>query len=169
MLMMSPLSKKALRKQKRRERDKHRGKLGRERFSYASADLAKVMKLAFEAGEIASIFGLEGPLRATIRSDLCLVGWRWRDADNMARELLEDAFRKLHAMRPSWYEGQREWVIHEGVLIERTRCMTCGKKLPEGHKKFCSRLCAHIMHDRVGRVKRASEDQVVWSATKSWI
>ncbi|MFP4250929.1 MAG: hypothetical protein ACLFU7_14810, partial [Armatimonadota bacterium] len=82
----------AQRKAARREREARRGRLGRQRFDHLAGDLARVIRLAFQAGDTGSLFGLEGPLRAGIRSDLCLMGWKWADADFMARELLDEAF-----------------------------------------------------------------------------
>ena len=104
-------------------------------------EIARIIRLAFEAGEIASMLGLEGPLRASLRADLCLRGWHWMDADRAAIDIVASALRFLGAERPDWYEGQREWTIEAGTLIERTRCARCHKKLPEGNFKYCSRLC----------------------------
>ncbi|VDS09303.1 hypothetical protein PARHAE_02501 [Paracoccus haematequi] len=146
------------RKRARDEQDARRGKLGKGRFDALVVRLVGVIKLAFEAGDTGSMFGLEGPLRHGIRSDLCLQGWRWQAADDMARELLADAFRMARAIRPGWDEGQPDWTIHAGTLIERTLCVRCKAPLPERHFKFCSDLCAsahfHMMADR----KQASED-----------
>ena len=115
-------------KEHRRIRDARRGKLGPGRFDNLVRALARVIRLAFEARATASFWGLEGPLRAGIRSDLCLQGWRWRDADDMARELLAEAFRVVRATRPTWNEGQPEWAIPANTLIERTRCARCGSR-----------------------------------------
>lgn len=110
MLMMTPQFAKQLRKEQRRERERLRGRLGRARFDALAGELARLIRLAFAAGDTGSLFGLEGPLRHGIRSDLCLAGWRWETADAMARDLLEEAFRRARAVRPDWYEGQPEWV-----------------------------------------------------------
>lgn len=79
----------------------------------------------------------------------------------MAREMLADAFRMAGAVRPSWNEGQLEWTIEAGTLIERTRCVRCHKPLPEGHHKFCGEICAGssvgTMHEKCrkrGRTRR---------------
>ncbi|WCR01913.1 hypothetical protein [Paracoccus saliphilus] len=145
----------------RRERDARRGRLGPGRFDNLVRELAGVIRLAFEAGATSSLFGLEGPLREGIRADLCRQGWHWQDADDMARELLEYAFRKVHAIRPSWEEGQREWAIHAGTLIERTRCIRCHTPLPEGHYKFCSNICGASHSQRLATRKRASDEKAV--------
>ena len=123
-----------------------------------------MIRLAFEAGATTSLFGLEGTLRQAIRSDLCLQGWRWIEADAMARELMDNAFRVARAVRPTWNEGQPEWVIEAGTLIERTRCAHCHKPLPEGHHKFCSNLCSNTYHSRLTRMREGNENQVLKAA-----
>lgn len=152
----------------RRERDARRGKLGKGRFDAIVKELAAVIRLAFEAGATATLFGLEGPLRQGIRSDLCREGWNWHDADQMAREMLAECFRRTGANRPGWEEGQLEWTVHAGTLIERTRCARCHGPLPDGHYKFCSNLCGLSHRRHLQLVKAAGEDQAVKLAT-NWI
>ena len=168
MLVMTPQAKALLRKERRRERDAMRGKLGDGRFDPLVKELARVIRLAFEAGDTGSLFGLEGPLRAGIRSDLCRQGWGWERADLAARDLLDEAFRTVHAIRPPWDEGQPEWTIHAGTLIERTRCARhgCGKPLPEGHYKYCSRLCGLAQQKANALMKEASADNIVQLAVR---
>lgn len=60
MLVMSPEMKRRLRRERNRERDALRGRVGAGRFHAMVKDLAALVRLAFEAGETASIFGLEG-------------------------------------------------------------------------------------------------------------
>lgn len=153
------------RKQQRRERDARRGRLGKGRFDNLVRELAGLSRLAFQAGAVGSLFGLEGPLRHQIRSDLCLQGWEWKEADDMARELLGMAYMALRAKRPDWDEGQPEWAIATNILIERTRCVRCHAQLPEGHWKFCSDLCKSGHHVRNGAIRRASEDEALRIAT----
>ncbi|MBL3571951.1 hypothetical protein DSD19_05450 [Rhodovulum sp. BSW8] len=167
MLMMTPAAAKMKRKLEGREREARRGRLGQARFDALAGELAAVIRLAFEAGATATLFGLEGPLRHGIRSDLCLMGWTWESADLMARELLDEAFKRVRAVRPTWNEGQPEWVIEAGTLIERTRCINCGKPLPEGHHKYCGEICADSKRRRVARIKEASEDRAVVLAIRS--
>lgn len=166
MLTMHPRFAKQLRKAARRERDALRGRLGKTRFDAILTDIVAVIRLAFAAGATATLFGLEGPLRAALRSDLCLQGWRWRDADTMARFLLEEAFRTVRAERPDWNEGQPEWVISSGDLIERTRCAQCHNPLPEGRPKFCSDGCRNVYHLRLIRRREAQEDLALDLAIK---
>ena len=154
------------RKRARNERDARRGRLGPGRFDALVRELAGVIRLAFEAGATGSLFGLEGPLRHAIRSDLCLQGWRWKDADAMAREMMDEAFRAVRATRPTWNEGQPEWTIPANTLIERTRCVRCGKPLPEGHHKFCSDLCASAHGKRLAAIREADEARAVLMAIR---
>ncbi len=163
---MMMLDAKAKRKEQRRERDRLRGRLGPGRFDALVQELAGVIRLAFEAGATASLWGLEGPLRHAIRSDLCLQGWKWKAADQMARDVLDEAFRRVRANRPTWEEGQPEWVIHEGLLIERTRCANCHKPLPEGHYKYCSKLCSDVSSARARRHGEMTEEQVQKTVAK---
>jgi hypothetical protein len=148
----------------RRAHDARRGRLGAARYDALLNELARVIRLAFEAGATASLWGLEGPLRAGIRSDLCLQGWRWKDADALAQDVLADAFRRVGAVRPSWNEGQPEWTIEAGTLIERTRCARCHKPLPEGHYKFCGSTCKRNHHSQLARKRNANEDAAVHMA-----
>jgi len=156
-----------LRKQARKERDAQRGRLGPGRADALVRQLAAAIQLAFEAGATATLFGLEGPLRHAIRSDLCLQGWSWTEADSMARDMLEQAFRAARASRPAWNEGQKEWTLDGGTLIGHTRCIRCCKPLPEGHFKYCSHLCTSAHHNAIARIKNANEDQAVKLAIRS--
>lgn len=155
-------------RRERREREARRGKIGAQRYDMLVANLASAIRLAFEAGATATLWGLEGPLRAGIRSDLCRQGWGWLNADLAARDMLAEAFRRVRAVRPSWDEGQPEWVVHAGTLIERTRCARrgCGRDLPEGHHKFCSRLCQLAHNSSIARMKEASADNAVEMAVQ---
>ncbi len=160
MLVMTPQAKAMLRKERRRERDAMRGKLGEARHRALVDKLAQVIRTEREAGRIATPFNLEGPLRHAIRAKLCREGWGWADAAQMARDLLEATFNRLGANRPSWNEGQPEWLIEAGTLIQRDRCARrgCGKPLPEGHRKFCGKLCRDAHHTGLERLMSADED-----------
>ena len=96
----------------------------------------------------------------------CVIGWRWKDADAMAREMMDEAFRAVRATRPTWNEGQPEWTIPANTLIERTRCVRCGKPLPEGHHKFCSDLCASAHGKRLAAIREADEARAVLMAIR---
>lgn len=58
-------------------REAARGRLQKQRADALEDRLARAMRAAFDAGEIAYIGGLEAPLRAGLRASLCLAGWRW--------------------------------------------------------------------------------------------
>jgi hypothetical protein len=90
-----------------------------------------------------SRFENEGPCRAGIRAQLCLQGVPWGPAGQEAADLVADAFRALGVTeRPSWEEGQREYVV------PRECCAWCGVDVPEDlmaekrHYGFCSDVCA---------------------------
>jgi hypothetical protein len=153
--------------QRRSDRDQRRGRLGPGRQGDLVREVADVIRLAFEAGAIGSLWGLEGPLRASIRGELCLQGWTWETADLAARDVLAAAHRNVGAKRPTWNEGQREWVVAEGLLIERTRCVRCHKPLPEGHHKFCNELCARAYIKRVSRRRLSNETSAIRMAVRS--
>jgi predicted nucleic acid-binding Zn ribbon protein len=87
-------------------------------------------------------FALEGFCRHGVRQHLCLAGWGWQRADDMAATVLSSAFAILGAKRPTWQEGQPEWTQPGIIAQSRTRCVRCGWKLPEGHQKYCSPQCA---------------------------
>lgn len=138
-----------------------RARLGRGRYADVVKEIAEAIQQAFEARNISTLFGLEGPLRHKIRAELCLQRWRWIDADRMALEMLADAFTSLKAERPEWNEGQLEWTIEAGTLIERTRCVRCHNPLPEGHYKFCSRLCNTSHSGRMSVLRKAGEEEAL--------
>lgn len=164
--MASPELARQLRRRARRQRDALRGRLGRARYDAILDELVRVVRLARETGATATLLNLEGPLRHAIRSDLCLQGWRWIDAHMAACDMMDEVLRRVRATRPDWYEGQPEYTVEGGALIERTRCMTCRKPLPEGHRKFCSDLCKSAHHNRIARLREANEDQAVWTAIR---
>jgi hypothetical protein len=138
--------------------------LSRRRRVGIAGEVAGVIRLAFEAGEISSLFGLEGVLRASLRSDLCLRGWHWHEAQRAAADIVNVAHGLLGAERPSWNEGQADFVTAGGTLIERTRCKTCHKAMPEGHLKYCSKGCASADHHRIASRRNAAADEYAGQA-----
>ncbi len=92
-------------------------------------------------------FAAEGPCRHGVRSALCLEGWPWLQADGAAAEIIAAALSTVGAKRPTWYEGQPEWTQPGALPIQRERCIRCGKRLPEGHFKFCSKDCSDALHE----------------------
>lgn len=132
-------------------------KFSRRRQQGISGDVAGVIRRALSKGEISSVFGLEGPLRAALRAHLCLRGWGWIDAHRASVDVVRGALMLLGAERPSWNEGQADYAISEAILIERTRCKHCGNTLPEGQRKYCHRGCASVDHQRLAVRRRASD------------
>lgn len=105
-------------------------------------------------------FAAEGPCRAGIRSSLCLQGWSWQAADDVAAEIVAAALNVVGAKRPTWYQGQPEWTQPGALPIERQRCIRCGKRLPEGHYKFCSKDCSNALHEE-RRASRSREERAL--------
>lgn len=126
-----------------------------------------MIRLAFAAGRISTLFGLEGVIVAALRSDLCLRGWRWREAHDAAANIVNIAHSLLGAERPTWYEGQLEHVIAAGLLIERTRCKRCHGALPEGRRKYCSTVCRSSDHSALATLRGASADRAADLAVKT--
>jgi len=123
--------------------------------------LVELATAVLRSGE-ASLFAFEATCRHGLRSRFCLAGWKWNDADALAEDIVSEALRLLGAKRPTWEEGQPEYVQNGGgALIERTRCVRCHTPLPEGHYKFCSRLCGQSHREILGRRQTMSEDKVI--------
>ncbi|MBL0934244.1 MAG: hypothetical protein IBJ07_05795 [Rhizobiaceae bacterium] len=107
-------------------------------------------------------FAFEATCRHALRSKLCLEGWKWHEADSLSVEIVTTALNRIGARRPTWAEGQPEYVQNgAGALIERTRCIRCHKPLPEGHFKFCSFLCGQSHREIIGRRHTMSEERLV--------
>ena len=145
-------------------KDRRRGRFGQSRADALAQRLAITMLSAFAAGHTAYLGGLEGPMQQGLRARLCLSGWKWLDADQAARATVEAALAKVGAERPSWAEGQPEFLQHPGTLIARTRCVVCHKRLTPTQFKFCSDTCGGAHHMRLSRIKAATEGQAVWMA-----
>lgn len=104
-----------------------------------------------------SPFAFEAVVRHAIRSRLCLKGWTWTAADEVASLAVKTALNRLGARRPTWKQGQPEWTQEGIIVIERTRCIRCGWQLPEGNHKFCSPVCFTAHHNELARRRRAEE------------
>jgi hypothetical protein len=87
-------------------------------------------------------------------------------ADQAAKDIVAGAHRLLGAERPSWYEGQPEYIISSGDLIERTRCACCHKPLPDGRPKFCSDICRTAKNARQSRIREASDERAADMAVR---
>jgi hypothetical protein len=120
------------------------------------AHIVRVIAAILVAGEPTK-FAFEATCRHAVRSRLCLAGWRWSDADDMAADIVAMALRRIGAQRPTWQQGQPEWAQEGFAPILRTRCVRCRSPLPEGHLKFCSQLCGGAHFDTMNRVKEAED------------
>lgn len=82
----------------------------------------------------------EASCRYGLRRALVMQGHPWPDADREARLLVEEGFRTLGVKRPTWDQGQREYVIPKDY------CNQCGCPLDEEQRdrgqRFCSAMCA---------------------------
>lgn len=104
-------------------------------------------------------FALEALCRHALRSRLCLRGWRWASADDMAASIVKDSLKRIGAQRPTWKQGQPEWTTAGFAPIQRTRCVRCHTSLPEGHTKFCSQLCGQAHFDNQLRIEAVREGE----------
>lgn len=102
-------------------------------------------------------FAAEGPCRHGIRSSLCLQGWSWANADAVAAEIVAAALNIVGAKRPTWYEGQPEYTQPGALPIQRDNCIRCRKPLPEGHYKFCSKVCSDAYHGHRANLHKREE------------
>lgn len=123
-------------KARRKRKQKAARKLKREHRRRLIDGVAEILK----QGEPTK-FAFEAFCRHDLRSGLCLAGWPWADADTAAADVVQAALRLIGAYRPSWQQGQPEYVQFGVSFIERTRCVTCHGKLPEGHRLYCSSTC----------------------------
>ncbi|WP_375160354.1 hypothetical protein [Bradyrhizobium sp. RDT46] len=110
--------------------------LNRDRRRYLVDTVAAIL----DKGEPTK-FAREAACRNGLRAAFCLDGYRWAEADDTAADILAAAFRQLGVQRPTWKEGQPECTQDGFAPIERTRCLRCSGPLPEGHDRFCSKLC----------------------------
>ncbi len=146
------------------QRDAARGRLAKMRLEALARMLAGLTREAMAANEIVTPLNREGVYRRPLRTAFCLQGWPWQAADAAAARVVEVTFEILQTKRPSWPEGQRDWTISRGDLIERTRCANCRKPLPEERPKFCCHHCARAYNARLNRLREAQEDRAAMLA-----
>lgn len=93
-------------------------------------------------------FENEGPVRAGIRSAMCLQGHSWPQADLDAEKILSSAFRFMGAKRPTWEEGQPNYTV------PAENCRWCAMPVPDelmtggNHSHYCSDVCARSALDQ---------------------
>jgi hypothetical protein len=115
-------------------------------------------------------FEYEGACRAGLRAGLCLGGECWQWADVRAAVIIGEALRLLGATRPTWAEGQRDWVEPSAAEGERWNCQRCAKPIPEERfslgrvPKFCSDLCKKRAYDEGARAAGAQLSRIEYEA-----
>jgi hypothetical protein len=115
-----------------------------------------VIAVMLNGGE-PTVFALEAACRHGLRRGLILTGCSWTAADKIAAWVVRRALHELNAVRPTWIQGQPEYLQDGVVVFERTRCLHCGWRLPEGHFKFCSDRCNSAFRQAVFGEDRREE------------
>jgi hypothetical protein len=88
-----------------------------------------------------SPFENEGPVRAGLRSALCMKGHGWHPSDHEASEIVRESLRRIGAVRPTWEQGQRYYAD------PRENCRWCFGSIAEEdmsgnrNRLFCSDHC----------------------------
>lgn len=90
-----------------------------------------------------SPFEFEGACRNGLRAALCDQGFSWERSNDEATSLVNAAITFLGYQRPTWDQGQREYVV------PREECSWCGGVVPsdlmtgkDRQYGFCSEICA---------------------------
>jgi hypothetical protein len=135
-----------------------KSRLNNDRRAYITGVVVKIL----ESGE-PTRFAFEGTCRHAIRSRLCLLGWTWANADLTAARIVRTALIRSGARWPTWKEAQPEYTQDGHAPVERTFCVQCSRPLPEGHTKFCGRLCSNRYHRRLARLQEL-EDGAAYNA-----
>jgi DNA-binding XRE family transcriptional regulator len=94
----------------------------------------------------------EGPARRVIRSDLCLQGSRWKNADEVARRLVARAASIVNGQpRPRGWDTDNELA----QWMPDAECTVCGRWFVAwlSGDAFCGRACRH----RAAEMQRWSE------------
>ncbi len=106
-----------------------------------------------------SPFENEGASQSGLRSALCAKGHRWILADLEARAIISECFRRMGVQRPTWEQGQREFV----EPLEN--CVWCGGLIPDALRagkvniRFCSSICAKgALEHKAFRERRQSDE-----------
>jgi hypothetical protein len=110
------------------------------------AEIVDIVAEILMTGE-PSRFRFEALCRHTLRSARCLQRMPWAKADTWAAKIVREALGAIGAQRPSWAQGQPEWTQPGIINNSRTRCVQCGKRLPENHHRYCGPVCARASHN----------------------
>ncbi len=128
-------------------------KLPRHRRVAIRDAIAELMKVAEPTA-----FSLEAPSRHGLRVALIFEGWSWGQADAEAALIVLSALHMAGARRPSWQMGQPEY-CQPGVLPPppRETCARCAAPLPEGARRYCSKVCYQAA--AIDRNRRADAEE----------
>ena len=89
-----------------------------------------------------TVFRFEAELRHHLRSHWCLMGLRWQKADDKAVLIVDQALRRLNAVRPTWREGQYEFARGGGRLFcANIRCAQIITRVTDQATMYCSEVC----------------------------
>lgn len=113
--------------------------------------IVAMIRADWRAGITPTLLNHEGLIIACLRAEFCRGGMRWRDADDAAREITGEAFKKAGAKRPSWKESQPEWTDGGVVRSHRTRCANCEGPLEWDQRIYCGKLCFDAHRARLHR------------------
>lgn len=115
-----------------------------------------------------SAFEHEGECRAGMRSAFCLQGHSWQRSDDEAVRMTREALHRNRAVRPTWDQGQPEYVNCEN------ECAWCGGIVPKvlqrggrmRHMSYCSGRCARsaIRHRGLYRVDQEHDTRALLDA-----
>jgi hypothetical protein len=110
-------------------------------------------------------FEHEGSCHHGIRSALCLQGYSWRVADAEAEALVAEAVGLLGLDRPTWEQGQPEYVE------PRDLCIRCGAPIvgvngASRAYRFCSEVCARSAREKHDFQRRSETDRVYAAAAR---
>lgn len=87
-------------------------------------------------------FEHSGAVHSGLRSGFCLAGYSWDKSDATATDIVDECLRLLGAKRPSWKEGQREYVVPREFCAN----INCQGPLDvedmTNGKRFCCKECA---------------------------
>ena len=92
-------------------------------------------------------FALMAACRHGLRQAFIECGHSWALTDWAAERVVLGALNQVGARWPRWIEGQPEYTQDGFTPTERTRCTRCGGALPEGHRLYCSPVCARSAHN----------------------
>lgn len=108
-----------------------------------------------------SRFEHEAACRHGLRSAFCLEGWKWSEADTVAKEVVDAALRQIGAVRPTWSQGQPEYQGVESRGAYR-HCANprCRRMLEDHQGVFCSQHCADYVTKERWRKQHAEEERI---------